>query len=94
MPILSIEAIRENPWNAVTHSLPSHPTSFFLELVHLAATYCRTSEYLLMTGARDGSYTPHGWEANDNHPDAHEESEARSCEADRRLAEICHLLTK
>ena len=93
MPTLTIEAIRENPWNVVTHILPPDPTSLLLEVASLAAAYCRVSECTLMMAAREGSYTPCGWEPSDDHPDVHEESEARSLAADQRWSEISILLS-
>jgi hypothetical protein len=54
MPILTHEAIRENPWNVITHTLPTHPTELLLEVAYFAADYCRKSEYRLMNGARNG----------------------------------------
>ena len=94
MPILTIEAIRENPWNVVTHTLPTSPERLLLEVAYLATHYCRQGEYVLMTAARDGDYTPEGWEATTDSPDVHEESEARSFEADQRLQAICDLYEK
>jgi hypothetical protein len=91
MPTLTIETIRENPWNVVAHSLPEHPTPLLLEIAHLAAAYCRQSEFVLMMAAREGIYTPPGWEASDDCPDVHEENETRSFDADQRLQEICDL---
>lgn len=41
MPILTIEAIRENPWNVMTRELPEHPSRLLLILAALAATLCR-----------------------------------------------------
>ncbi len=89
MSALTIEAIRKNPWNVVARRLPTHPDELLLELAHLAAGYCRSSEGWLMLAARAGVYTPLGWRAESGHPDVHEESEARACDADSRLMEIC-----
>ena len=89
MPALTIDMIRENPWSVITHILPHNPSPVLIELACLAADYCRRSEYVVMMAARDGSYKPPGWEPGIDQPDVHEESEARSCNADRRLLEIC-----
>jgi hypothetical protein len=94
MPILTLEAIRENPWNVVTNTLPTNPAMFLLEIAYFAADYCRRSETKLMMAARKGIYTPPGWEAGNDSPDVHEENEARSWSADFRLLEICDLLER
>ncbi len=41
MPTLTIEAIKENPLNILTHELPEYPTRLLLILAELAATLCR-----------------------------------------------------
>jgi hypothetical protein len=91
MPILTIESIRENPWSVLTHSLPKRPTQLLLQTAHLAAVYCRESEYALTIAAHDGHYTPLGWYQSEDNPDVHEESEARSLDADCKRMEICDL---
>ena len=91
MPTLTLEAIRENPWNVVDHELPEHPSALLLRFAHFAAYYCRMSEMILMTAARLGFYQPRGWRFRLNDPDVHEESEPRSCDSDRTLEEICEL---
>jgi hypothetical protein len=88
MPTLTIEAIRENPWNVVTHKLPTVADELLLELASLAAAYCRASEYLLMHAAREGRYVPPGWEPRYPFPDGHEANEARGECAGRKLEEI------
>lgn len=93
MPILTIEAIRQNPWNVVTHKLPTCPGRLLLEVAYLAADYCRASEYFLVTAVTRSNYTPEGWEPTDG-CDAHEESEARGFNAHLRLEEICSLYEK
>jgi hypothetical protein len=92
MPLLTIEAIRENPWNILTHTLPPDPAVVLLEFASIAALYCRHSEYLLIKAAREGLYTPRGWKAADDSPDVHEESEGRCEAADTRLMEFRDLL--
>jgi hypothetical protein len=91
MPTLTIEAIRKNPWTVVTHSLPAHPTPLLLAAAHLAAHYCRQSEYVLMEAARDRNYVPPAWQPGSDSPDVHEINEARSLKADRKLDEISEL---
>jgi hypothetical protein len=41
MPILTLDAIMENPCNILTHELPERPTRLLLILAELAATLCR-----------------------------------------------------
>jgi hypothetical protein len=88
MPILTIEVIRENPWNVVTHTLPAQATELLLETAYLAADYCRNSEYTLMHAARDGEYVPEGWLPGPDSCDVHEINEERAWQADRKLDEI------
>jgi hypothetical protein len=92
MPILTLEAIRQNPWNVITHDLPSDPTPLLLRTARLAASYCREAEYTLVVAARNGDYAPAWWTGSENEPDGHEESEGRSYEADDKLSEIDALL--
>jgi hypothetical protein len=87
--MLTIEAIRENPWNIIAQRLPEQVDALLLELACLAAIYCRNSEYRLMLAARAGDYTPQGWLAENGDPDVHEENETRACDADNKLTEIC-----
>jgi hypothetical protein len=58
MPILTIEAIRENPWNVLSHELPPNPSLLLLRLARMAADYCRRSENLLMFAVSHGHYLP------------------------------------
>jgi hypothetical protein len=88
MPTLTIEAIRDNPWNLITHELPEHPTELLLHLAIEAADYCRNSEYVLMEAAREGRYDPPNWRPSDEYPDAHEAYEARAIEADWKFDEL------
>ena len=89
MPVLTLEVIRENPWNVVSHALPTNPTELLLKIAHLAADYCRQSKSLLMEAAREGRYTSPGWQPTPDSSDVHEENEARAFQADRKLNEIC-----
>jgi hypothetical protein len=41
MPILTLDAIKENPCNVLTHEMPERPTRLLLILAELAATLCR-----------------------------------------------------
>jgi hypothetical protein len=91
MLTLTLEALRENPWNVVTYKLPSHPKPLLVNAAYLAAEYCHKSEYLFMVAARDGSYIPHGWETWLDKGHAWDESEARACHARQRLEEILDL---
>jgi hypothetical protein len=91
-PMLTIAAIRENPWSVMSHELPSDPSKLLLTAARLAATYCRNSECLFMRAARAGEYIPAWWEATGETPDVHEESESLSYFADQKLTEIVDLL--
>jgi hypothetical protein len=92
MPTLTLEAIRENPWNVLTHDLPSDPTHLLLKTARLAATYCFNSENMFRSTARLGEYQPAWWDATDETPDAHEESENICRRVNDKLSEICDLL--
>jgi predicted transcriptional regulator len=88
MPTLTLEAIRQNPWNVLTHDLPSDPSHLLLRVARLAASYCREAEYMLVLAIRAGDYVPAGWTGGENDSDAHEASEGRCYEADDKLTEI------
>ncbi len=60
MPMLTFDAIRQNPWNVVTHTLPTPCRPLLHALAYLAADYCCKSEHLLMNAAVDGNYVPAG----------------------------------
>jgi hypothetical protein len=92
MPTLTLETIRQNPWTVISHELPADASEFLLEVARRAAAYCRDSEYLFMTAAREGGYTPAGWDADGDAPDVHEASENRCYWADRKLCAICDQL--
>jgi len=90
--ILTIAALRENPWNVISHELPPDAEMLLLKAACLAARYCADSEYLFMQAARDGDYVPTWWDASNKTPDAHEESEELFHWADCKLREIVDLL--
>jgi hypothetical protein len=92
MPILTIEAIRENPWNVLSHELPPNPSLLLLRLARMAADYCRRSENLLMFAVLDGEYLPVEWQNSPDSPDAHEFSEALAFNADEKYRAICELM--
>lgn len=92
MPTLTIEALRENLWNVISHELPPHPPRVLLHLAAMAASYCRNSEYMLMHAARRGEYTPTWWRPGQVQPDAHEESETCGYNAECRFDEIAMFL--
>jgi len=92
MPILTIEALRENPWCVIAYELPPDPTRLLLRAASLAAIYCRDSEYLFVLAAREGDFTPTWWNGTDVTPDAHEESENLCHLAWEKLYDICDLL--
>jgi hypothetical protein len=90
--ILTIAALRENPWNVISHQLQPDAEMLLLKAAGLCARYCADSEYLFMRAARDGDYTPAWWDASNKTPDAHEESEELFHWADCKLREIVDLL--
>jgi hypothetical protein len=94
MPILTLEAVRETPWNVVTYMLPERPERLLLELAYFAADYCRCSEALLVRAARERRYVPTWWRADQVCPDAHEDSENCSYWAERKMDEIGALYEK
>jgi hypothetical protein len=83
MPTLTLEAIRQNPWNAVTHDLPAHPSHQLLTLAQLAAACCRQIEADLVLATDDGDATISTPETRD--------STDRFLKANRRIGEICGL---
>jgi len=88
MKELTIEAIRENPWNVLTHELSRFHTEPLLRAACLAADYCCQSEHLLMQAAREGTYTPKGWTPGPETPDAHEFHEDRWLKALEMFEEL------
>ena len=54
MPLLTLEAIRENPWIVLADPLPINPPPLLLKAAYLAADYCCRSEHLIMTAVRRG----------------------------------------
>ena len=87
-PILTVDAIRDNPWNAVTLPLPKRPSRLLVILAFYAADYCRVSEGLIVEAARRLRYVPPGWRPRTCQPDIHEDSENRAHAADIRCEEI------
>jgi hypothetical protein len=77
MPTLTIEDIRNNPWNVITNPLPEFPSEILLEVAYRAAEYCFRSEYELMEAARHRRYIPSWFNTDEILPDAHEDSEDR-----------------
>src|SRR5579864_7696855 len=93
-PTLTLEVIRENPWNVLTHQLPPEPTDILLEIAAFAAAYCANSKYMLIQAARDDCYTPTWWRPDCICPDAHEESEDRGLRAADKRDEIRDVYAK
>ena len=86
MAMLTIEAIRENPWNVLTHKLPDACGPLLLEVAWLAADYCRKSESLLVNAVRQNIYAPPEWRPGG--PDAHEYTEGNALAAEKKVREI------
>ena len=86
MPTLTIEAIRENPWNVMTHELPEHPSRVLLLVAQFAATCCRQIESEMIDALHDSSeqtwLRPEYSEALDQWSRAH-----------RKIGEIIFLLS-
>ncbi len=94
MTTLTLEAIRENPWNAVTQTLPMFPDWLLLEVAYTAATYCRLIEEIFMVASRTGDYMPPVWRRSHITLMTYTESEARFTEADNKCEEIRVLYRK
>jgi hypothetical protein len=93
MPILSLEAIRENPWNVLSHDLPNQCPPLLLEIAWLAADYCGKSESLLVNAIRQQMYLPAQQryvpaEWRPGGPDAHEYPEGNALAAEDKAREI------
>lgn len=95
MTTLTLDAIRNNPWNAVTHELPRRMDGFFLQAVYCAANYCRTSEYGFGIAARESYYKPENWRPSANCPTPYDqclqrgEAAHRRCELVREIVKRC-----
>jgi hypothetical protein len=87
-PTLTLEAIERDPWNAVELPLPENPGEALLKAARSAADYCAEGEHELMVAAREGRYTPPGWNGAEGESDAHKYNEDRCLQADRRLGLI------
>ncbi len=85
MPILTIEAVRENPWNVMSHKLPEHPSRLLLVIAQFAATCCRQIAGEMIDALNDVSeeawLSPEYNQAMDQWSRAH-----------RKIGEICFLL--
>jgi hypothetical protein len=84
MPTLTFEAIRQNPWNVLTHELPENPSRLLLTLGQIAATCCRQIEADLFRLACD--------ELDESLLDKDREIADRFLKANRKIGEICGLL--
>ena len=94
MPILTIEAIRANPWNAISHDLPEHPDWLLLRLACMAADYCRHSEWDLMYAALSDEYVPPQSCHEPDAADRHEFSERLAEIADAKFRMFCELFER
>jgi hypothetical protein len=88
MPILTIQAIRENPWNVLKYELPREDCPLLFEVAWLAADYCRKSASRLTNAVRRGDYVPPEWQPRAHGCDAHEIPEGDALAAEARLREI------
>ena len=80
-PALTLEAIEQDPWNAVELPLPANADPALLDAAKSAADYCVDGEHALMMAARAGDYVPPGWTPAPDAPDVHEYNEARWLQA-------------
>jgi hypothetical protein len=92
--ILTIEAIRRNPWNVLSHKLPHVPDRLLLRLALFAADYCRHSEWVLMYAALADEYIPPEFRDEQDAPDIHELSEGLANIANDKFKEICEVIDK
>jgi hypothetical protein len=97
-PTLTLEAIENDPWNAVELPLPANADETLLKAARSAAEYCADGHHELMMDALAGRNSEH-WSkeldaAGIPQPDAHEYNEARWLQADKRLGEINEALDK
>ena len=91
-PMLTLEAIAADPWNAVELPLPPGAGKELLTAAREAAAYSHATEHHLMMEARAGRNTEH-WSAELHaagvpQPDIHEYNENRWFQAETRLDEI------
>lgn len=93
-PTLTLEAIADDPWNAVELPLPANADKELLTAARSAAEYSMVGEHELMTLAREGDYTPPGWTGAEGEPDVHEYNEGRYLRAEARYGAINEALDK
>jgi hypothetical protein len=93
MPILTLELIADDPWNAVDHDLPPDADGDFLELALDAVTYCERSQHALFKAARKACILP-WWSDDDGCLDVLDEAEKRWLTAFRRCMLIDEQLQK
>ena len=85
MPSITIDSIRENPWNAVEQDVPPDADCYLLQVAMNAANYCETSECGFMLAAINGGYAPAD-AMDDDRP--HETIRSRFCKAGDRLSRL------
>jgi len=54
MRTLTLNSIRQNPWNVLLQKIPPQPGPLLLKAALMAAEYCYNSDRLLMEAATDG----------------------------------------
>jgi hypothetical protein len=87
MPILTIEAIQQNPRNVISHDLPAYPSQELLRVAQFAAACCRQIESEILDLADEpGSTLALSPEAKN--------SVDRFLIANRKIGEICATLEK
>ncbi len=93
-PTLTLEAIANDPWNAVALPLPADASKELLTAARSAADLSLNVEYDLMRESRAGNYIPPGWTGAEGEADVHEYNEGRWLQAHERLGEINEALDK
>jgi hypothetical protein len=91
MSILTVEAIRKNPWSAVEDELPRNPSRLLLRAALFAVAYCFRSESNLASEAFRRDARRHQLWVNDELRDIAREYETRRDKADLRMDELFDL---
>src|SRR5216683_5330653 len=89
MTILTLDAIHENPWNAVRLDLPADANKKLLRVALEAADRCLHEAHDKMQAVREGELIPDWWlNEPEPRPDAHEKFEAEWLRALDRYEEL------
>jgi hypothetical protein len=91
MRTLTLNSIRQNPWNVLLQKMPPQPGPLLLEAAFMAAEYCYNSDRMLMEAATDGRLRFYVRDTN-KIAEAHDECRTWSEAACYKLEEISDLL--